>query len=156
MNTDAMRAAQALRTALDGRYSFKRRPSIATITSVSKDAAGHVIGAVGVVEKLANVSIGVGFNAPIAKNSQVMVENRGTVTKPDWRMAGALGGGGVSVPGYFGTPAGVPVVTPAGIIPSNTNLFVNPGFDLKHPAHKQPIGWKSSEQTHLVGEMGED
>lgn len=154
MNTDAMRAAQALRTALDGRYSFKRRPSVATITSVSKDSAGRVIGAVAVVEKLANVSITVGLNAAIAKNSQVIVENRGTVTRPDWHMT--TSGGGVTVPGYFSTPGGVPIVTPAGIIPPNTNLLVNPGFDLKHPAHKQPIGWKSSEQTHLVGEMGED
>lgn len=154
MNADAIRAAQALRTALDGRYSFKHRPTIATITSVSKNAAGHVIGAVAVVEKLANVSITVGVNAAIAKNSQVLVENRGTVTRPDWRMTSS--GGAVAVPGYFSTPGGVPIVTPAGIIPSNTNLFINPGFDLKHPSHKQPIAWKSSEQTHLVGEMGED
>ena len=154
MNADAMRAAQALCTALDGRYSFKRRLAVATVTSVSKDSAGHVIGAVGVVEKLSNVSIVTGFNAAVAKNSQVVVENRGTVTRPNWHMTSS--GGGVATLGYFSTPGGVPVVTPAGIIPPNANLFMNPGFDLKHPAHKQPIGWKSSEQTHLVGEMGDD
>jgi len=154
MNADAMKAAQALRAALDGRYSPKRRLAVASITSVSKDASGHVTGAVAVVEKLASVSIVTGFNAAIAKNSQVVVENRGTVTRPNWHMT--TSGGGVATPGYFSTPGGIPIVTPAGIIPPNTNLLANPGFDLKHPSHKQPVAWKSSEQTHLVTEMGDD
>ncbi len=144
-------AARKLVRGMNKRYQIRRATHVATVSSVSKDSQGRVTAAVGSIGSLSNVKIRVGFNAPIGKHSQIVVENRGTASDPDWCMAEAVGGMAPAV-GYLVNSGGAPIVTPAGAVQGGTNLFRNGGFDVKDGLG-HPVGWISSEYARLVGSI---
>ncbi len=155
--TKAKVAAKKLVRGLERTFQRRRAVSIATITSVSRDNSGRVVGATGTVEGLSNVSIRVDYNAPIRRGSQVVVENWGTAAKPDWRQVSDAGGIIGPAPLYGGFPGDVPLVTPSGLNLGPANLLFNSDFSLQHRGHRnQPVGWVSKGMTQLVGEMGDE
>lgn len=116
-NAKKVKAGRSIVRRLARMFEPRRYRTTATITSVQRDGAQRVTGALATIDGAESQPVAISFGAPVSPGDTYQVENRGHATSPSWVAVRRLS-----------SPLAIPEAGESIILPTPTGLALESGI----------------------------